>query len=448
MSALKQRCRRPQLKIDLSCAKQVMQPPLVEQVYILHEVVGQGSLAVVRRATRRSSAQEGTEHAPQETVVKTIHTSDPERVHTAEKEHKFLMELHHPNIIRIFELIVDPAAHRIDIIMPLIPGERLYDLVKRSRLLAEDFARSLFTQLMRAVLHCHTCRVCHRDIKPENIMVSKEEDGNSHLVLLDFNCACYVGGLTPTGTPPYKAPEAWQEQHSYNEMTDVWSAGVCLYFMLSGVLPWIGERHHVLLAEVSRFPIRLPPGLTAEALNLLRGLLCRDVSVRLMVAGALAHPWCRLSSAEVWGLFGSSPDLLDSEIGAVSVDRLRRSSTKAATDFCPTQAELPSVNALRESMPQSSLRRSSSWPCAGSGSLDATKVAPGAEPASPQEFSLNGHEQHWHSRLLAGCRGSTCRASSTSQFEDWQRAEQFEDLYGQLDVTPHYKSVMCWSDDE
>jgi len=438
MSALKQRCRRPQLKIDLSCAKHVIQPPLVEQAYILHEVVGQGSLGVVRRATRRSSAQEGTERAPQQTVVKTIHTGDPERVHTAEKEHKLLMGLQHPNIVRILDLIVDPAAHRIDILMPLIPGAQLYDLVKQRGFLAEDFARALFTQLMRAVLHCHTCRVCHRDIKPENIMVSQKEDGSSHLVLLDFNCACYVGGLTPTGTPQYKAPEAWQEHHSYNELTDVWSAGVCLYFMLSGVLPWIGERHHVLLAEVSTFPIRLPMGLTAQALSLLRGLLCRDVSVRLMVAGALAHPWCRLSSAEVWGLFETSTDLLNIGKKAAELERGGRACTKVQT------TEFPPYSSVREStVHQHTLRRSVSWPCADSGSMDATKVAPGAEPAAPQGLSMNGHEQHWHSRLPAGCRSATCRASSNSQFEAWQRGEQFEDLYGESVVTPTYRSEFC-----
>lgn len=429
-----------------------MQPPIVEQAYILHEVVGQGSLGVVRRATRRGPAQEGTECAPQRLVVKTVHTSDPELVYTAEKEHKLLMGLQHPNIVRIIDLIVDPAAHRIDILMPLIPGARLYDLVKRRGILAEDFARPLFTQLMRAVLHCHTRRVCHRDIKPENIMVSQKEDGSSHLVLLDFNVACYAGGLTPTGTPQYKAPEAWQEHHSYNELTDVWSAGVCLYFMFSGVLPWIGEQHHVLLAEVSNFPIRIPAGLTAQGQSLLRGLLCRDVSVRLMVAGALAHPWCRLSRAEVWGLFEDSKDQparttsvwATVPCGGSNEAADLEQEARACTKDTPTHlTELPAISSSRESaLHEHTLRRTVSWPYADSGRLDGTKVAPGVEPAAPQELSMNGHEQHWLSRLPAGCRNSICRANSHGQFEAWQREEEFEDLYGEPEVTPSYRSEM------
>merc|ERR1719171_1973321 len=116
---------------------------------------------------------------------------------------------------------------------------------------------------------------------------------------MDFNAAVQMGGsddssptcvrsLAPTGTRPYMSPEALYTSSLYNEMTDIWSAGICLYFMLAGHLPWVGRRRQTLPIEVARFPIQFPSGLSDEALELLTGLLSRNVADRLMAAGALS----------------------------------------------------------------------------------------------------------------------------------------------------------------
>ncbi|CAE8636102.1 unnamed protein product [Polarella glacialis] len=285
------------LTIDTSKRKAPARLPLVEEKYTLHEILGQGAIGIVRRATLPGSKEEF--------AVKTVYTDDPEMVLVSEKEFELLQSLRHPNIVECVELFSDERASRIDMIMPLVRGVPLDTAIKRGGAMAEEVARPLCAQLLRAVHHCHTHRVCHRDIKPENIILVEEGTRRS-LVLLDFNIAIRGIALTPTGTRPFMSPEAWQTLPLFNEMTDLWSSGICLYFMLVGFLPWICHNTRCLAVEVSRFPIRLPESLSRQALDLLAGLLCRNVARRYLVSGALAHPWLRLARQELKDLFGVS----------------------------------------------------------------------------------------------------------------------------------------------
>uniref|UniRef100_A0A8I6YZU5 Protein kinase domain-containing protein n=1 Tax=Hordeum vulgare subsp. vulgare TaxID=112509 RepID=A0A8I6YZU5_HORVV len=86
------------------------------------------------------------------------------------------------------------------------------------------------------------------------------------------------------GTPYYVAPEvvAWRE---YGEKVDVWSAGVVLYMMLSGAVPFYGATKPEIFEAVLRGNLRFPPrafaGLSPVAKDLMRRMLCKDVSRRL-----------------------------------------------------------------------------------------------------------------------------------------------------------------------
>jgi|Transcript_58121 serine/threonine protein kinase len=400
--------QRRKLSLSIDAVRiPALQSPVVEEKYELHEVLGQGSVAVVRRATRCGSHEQF--------AVKTMKSDDPEVLLIAERECHLLKKLRHPNIVQIVELIVDKAASRLDIVMSLAGGRRLDVLVKNDGHMTEDVARPLFAQLLHAVHHCHSHRVCHRDIKPENIVITeipreREDDHRSQsLVLMDFNAACGGGGLTPTGTKPYMSPEAWRTHALYNEMTDLWSCGVCLYFMLAGYLPWVGERMDVLALEVSSFPIRLPAGLSSEALALLAGLLCRDVTQRLLVAAALAHPWCRLSSGEILNVF-SNQLAGDSDV-AVAQPSYRDWEVKARK-----AAEAPS---------QSPLPKTVSWPMICSESY---------VPASPCHKAAT--EETWYSHVTPLDR------SASISSRDWEvklRRNSLNTLYGPPPSVPPYR---------
>ncbi|CAO2837019.1 unnamed protein product [Amaranthus hypochondriacus] len=96
------------------------------------------------------------------------------------------------------------------------------------------------------------------------------------------------------GTPYYVAPEVLAGRE-YNEKIDVWSAGVILYIMLGGVPPFYGESVEETFGAVLRanlrFPTKIFRSISSEAKDLLRKMLCKDVSRRFSAEQVLRHPW-------------------------------------------------------------------------------------------------------------------------------------------------------------
>lgn len=144
---------------------------------------------------------------------------------------------------------------------------------------------------MEAIAHCHQHGVAHRDIKPDNILFNSYNE----LKLADFGSAESFGngGLMSgiVGTPYYVAPEVIAG-NDYNETVDVWSAGVILYIMLSGIPPFYGETAKEIFEAVLRANLRFPrsvfSSVSAEAKDLLRLMLGKDASRRFSAAQVLS----------------------------------------------------------------------------------------------------------------------------------------------------------------
>jgi serine/threonine protein kinase len=161
---------------------------------------------------------------------------DPEFLAIMEKEYQILKQIEHPHIIRAYDFFssVDNSV----LVMELFDGPSLESMVRSSegRHLQVDTSRLLFCQLLQAIDYLHRHRIVHRDVKAANILVSQDQ---KDLRLVDFNTArCLREGLslTMTGTLDYAAPEILQGE-SPSECGDIWSAGLCLHFMLAGRLP-------------------------------------------------------------------------------------------------------------------------------------------------------------------------------------------------------------------
>lgn len=147
---------------------------------------------------------------------------------------------------------------------------------------------------MKAIAHCHRLGVAHRDVKPDNILLN---DSNE-LKLADFGSAeCFREGQLMNGvvgTPYYVAPEVLAGR-DYSEKVDIWSAGVILYIMLAGVPPFYGdsatEIFEAVLRGNLRFPTRIFHSVSPAAKELIRRMLCKDVSRRFSAEQVLRHPW-------------------------------------------------------------------------------------------------------------------------------------------------------------
>jgi calcium/calmodulin-dependent protein kinase I len=144
---------------------------------------------------------------------------------------------------------------------------------------------------MEAIARCHCLGIAHRDIKPDNILFNDLNE----LKLADFGSAEYfrddqlMTGVV--GTPYYVAPEVLAGR-SYDEKVDIWSAGVVLYIMLAGFPPFYGDSTSEIFEAVLRANLRLPTrvfsSVSPAAKDLLRKMLCKDVSRRFSAEQVLS----------------------------------------------------------------------------------------------------------------------------------------------------------------
>ncbi|KZV43575.1 phosphoenolpyruvate carboxylase kinase 1-like [Dorcoceras hygrometricum] len=198
----------------------------------------------------------------------------------------------HTNVLGIFDVYEDDEF--LHMVLEYCGSADLYQRITSLPVFSELEAHRVMLQLMEAISHCHSRGVAHRDIKPDNIFF------NSYnvLKLADFGSAGYfhsgelMSGIV--GTPYYVAPEVVAGRE-YNEKVDIWSAGVILYIMLSGIPPFYGDSATEIFESVLRANLRFPKSYFAsascEVKDLLRQMLCKDVRRRFSAEQVLAHPW-------------------------------------------------------------------------------------------------------------------------------------------------------------
>ena len=212
------------------------------------------------------------------------------------QEARAIARFDHENIVRVYDVAEwsgVPWEPRVPfIVMECMEGESLAALLRREQ---PGLKRAL--QILAAVAaglaHAHRRHVIHRDLKPGNVFITEK----GTVKLLDFGLAWLVAAstsqvpqLATAGTPTYMAPEQWRGERQ-DERTDLWAAGVLLYEMLTGVLPFTATtledlRRQVLSADPVPSVRARRPKVPAEVARLVADLLEKD-------------PERRLSSAEV-----------------------------------------------------------------------------------------------------------------------------------------------------
>lgn len=129
----------------------------------------------------------------------------------------------------------------VHIVMDYCAGGELFDRIISKGTFSEAEAARFFRQMVEMVAHCHSCRVMHRDIKPENFLLSDKTD-TAELLACDFGLGTFFVPGRPqsvlVGSPYYVAPEVLRRR--YGPEADIWSLGVVLYILLSGIPPFWG----------------------------------------------------------------------------------------------------------------------------------------------------------------------------------------------------------------
>ncbi|KAF9664836.1 hypothetical protein SADUNF_Sadunf16G0059400 [Salix dunnii] len=265
----------------------------LKDIYSLGRKLGQGQFGTTFLCVEKAT---GKEFACK-TIAKRKLTTQ-EDVEDVRREIQIMHHLEgHPNVIKIVDAYEDAVA--VHVVMELCSGGELFDRIVQKGHYTEKKAAELARLIVGVVEACHSLGVMHRDLKPENFLfVSQEED--SSLKTIDFGLSVFFRpGDTFTdvvGSPYYVAPEVLRKL--YGPKCDVWSAGVIVYILLSGVPPFWDESEQGIFEQVLKgeldFESEPWPNISESAKDLVRKMLVRDPKKRLTAHEVLCHPWVKM----------------------------------------------------------------------------------------------------------------------------------------------------------
>ncbi|KXZ53911.1 hypothetical protein GPECTOR_6g829 [Gonium pectorale] len=198
----------------------------------------------------------------------------------------------HRNIVKL------KGAHEDDyyvyIVMELCAGGELFNAIVKERNFSERKAAVYFRKMVEVVDYCQQLRVVHRDLKPENFLLTSPE---GELKLTDFGLGMFFKPgerfRDLVGSPYYVAPEVLGFDYSHE--ADMWSLGVILYILLSGLPPFWGDTNEQIFCMIRTAPLDFEtepwPHISPAAKDCVWRLLERDPSRRATSEQILRHEW-------------------------------------------------------------------------------------------------------------------------------------------------------------
>jgi serine/threonine protein kinase len=229
-------------------------PSVICGKYRLLYRIGEGAMGVVWAAINL--------HTGREVAVKLITSAaDQEQLRLRLlREARAIGQLSHRNVVEVLD-----AGETEDgepyLVMPLLVGETLRQLLDRRRRLEPPLAAQIGRDIARALTAAHAASIVHRDLKPANIFLHRERGSDGVVIkVVDFGVCKRLEGDDTTltapdkvlGTVPYMSPEQFQPQSGIDHRTDIWSLGVVMFELLTGVKPFQGEQMDIIVSIISR----------------------------------------------------------------------------------------------------------------------------------------------------------------------------------------------------
>lgn len=205
--------------------------------------------------------------------------------HLTEEEYSHLVNLHHSNIIRLYDSFSD--AHAQYLVMEYCPNGTILDKGKLSNEKFKEYAK----QILEAISFCHSRNIAHRDIKPENIFL----DQYDHIKVADFGMAKQFEDDSKStekcGSLMYIAPDFFLCHQICPFKADVWALGITFYYMITGNFPFRYSSRDELMQLISRGEIdfkhyEIPPKIQF----LIKKMTIKDQSNRPTVDKLLEMP--------------------------------------------------------------------------------------------------------------------------------------------------------------
>ncbi|KAK7333888.1 hypothetical protein VNO80_30669 [Phaseolus coccineus] len=272
----------------------VLQRPMedVRAAYTIGKELGRGQFGVTHLCTDKTSG----EQFACKTIAKRKLVSK-EDIEDVRREVEIMHHLsRQPNIVELKGAYEDKQS--VHLVMELCAGGELFDRIIAKGHYTERAAASLLRTIVQIVHTFHSMGVIHRDLKPENFLLLNKDE-NAPLKATDFGLSVFFKeGETfkdIVGSAYYIAPEVLKRK--YGPEVDIWSVGVMLYILLSGVPPFWAESEHGIFNAILRGHVDFTsdpwPSISPSAKDLVSNMLNSDPAERLTAAQVLDHPWIK-----------------------------------------------------------------------------------------------------------------------------------------------------------
>ncbi|XP_076922948.1 calcium-dependent protein kinase 19-like [Bidens hawaiensis] len=264
----------------------------VKQYYTMGKELGRGQFGVTYLCIEKLTGQKYACKSISKKKLVTKSDKDDMR-----KEVHIMQHLSgHANIVEFKGAYEDKQS--VHLVMEVCEGGELFDQIIAKGHYSERAAAAICRSIVNVVHVCHFMGVMHRDLKPENFLLSDSSE-KALLKATDFGLSVFIqegkSYRDVVGSAYYVAPEVLKRK--YGKEIDIWSAGVMLYILLSGVPPFWAETEKGIFDAVLEGYIDFEsdpwPSISPSAKNLVRRMLTQDPKKRITSAQVLEHPWIR-----------------------------------------------------------------------------------------------------------------------------------------------------------
>ena len=252
--------------------------------YNILKDLGQGTFGKVKLAVHKHSKEKVAIKILEKSKI--LEDSDRERV---SREIQILKILRHPSITQLYEILEDDQ--NLFLITEFVSNGELFDYIVAQRRVKEMEACKFFQQIIDGIEYIHKLNVVHRDLKPENLLL----DENRNIKMVDFGLSnLYKEGellKTACGSPCYAAPEMIAGRRYSGLHVDIWSAGVILYALICGYLPFDDDDTQKLYRKIMRGEYKLPSFVSGAAGDMIKRVLNTNPNKRYTIEDIKNHPW-------------------------------------------------------------------------------------------------------------------------------------------------------------
>ncbi|XP_030375851.1 serine/threonine-protein kinase stk11 [Scaptodrosophila lebanonensis] len=285
--------------------------------YVMGDVLGEGSYGKVKEAMDSENLCR--------LAVKILTKRKLRRIPNGEqnvtREIHLLKQLKHQNVVSLIDVLYNNEKQKMYLVMEYCVGglQEMLDYAPNKKMPLFQ-AHGYFKQLVDGLEYLHGCRVIHKDIKPGNLLLTLDQT----LKISDFGVAEQLDLFAPDdtcttgqGSPAFQPPEIANGHETFSGYkVDIWSTGVTLYNLVTGLYPFEGDNIFRLLENIGRSQWVAPDWLfelDANFANLVLGMLQADPNKRLSLQQIRKDHWF-ISAPEVTGPPIPIPPLKGDEI--------------------------------------------------------------------------------------------------------------------------------------